>query len=101
VLGEVRARGLALFWVNNWPIICAGGVADFSSDFERVGRKLGEMALSILRDDVPIGRLPLQPDQGERLGLNLDRCRELGLSVSDDVIARFDAVQRTESGARG
>jgi len=93
LLEIVRERGLALFWVNNWPIARAGGVADFSSDFEKAGGLLGEMAMKILRDSAPIDTIPFCEDPGERFGLNLRRCAELGITVRDEVRARFHAVQ--------
>ena len=95
LLRIVRERGLALFWVNNWPIARAGGVADFSSDFEKTGERLGEMAVKILRG-VSVGAIPFSEDPGERFTLNLRRCAELGILVRDDVRARFHAVQAAD-----
>jgi hypothetical protein len=86
-------NGAALFWVNNWPIIAAGGVADFSSHFEEVGKLLSTQALAILRDGRPVGEVAFAEDPGERFSLNLRRCAELSLEVSDAVRARFQTVQ--------
>lgn len=86
-------NGAALFWVNNWPIIAAGGVADFSSHFEEVGRLLAGQALAILRDGRPIAEVPFSEDPGECLALNLRRCAELALEVSDALRSRFQIVQ--------
>ena len=92
VLEVTGAAGLPLFWVNNYPIIEAGGVADFSSDFERVGQALGRMALRILRDGVPPDEVPFEEDPGQRLGLNLGRCAELKLTVSEELKKCFQAT---------
>lgn len=86
-------RGVPLFWVNNWPIIAAGGVADFSSHFEEVGRLLSTQALAILRDGRPVSEVPFEEDPGESFSLNLRRCAELSLQVSDEVRSRFRVVQ--------
>ena len=85
--------GAALFWVNNWPIVAAGGVADFSSHFEAVGKLLAAQALGILRDGRPAAEIGFAEDPGERLSLNLRRCAELSLAVSDGLRARFHTVQ--------
>jgi hypothetical protein len=89
VLEMVRDRHLPLFWINNVPIVKAGGIGDFSSDFETVGERLGEMSLQVLRDDVPIGDIPFAEDPGERLTLNLQRCEELGITADVEVRKRF------------
>src|SRR5262249_13298171 len=64
LLEAVRTRELPLFWINNVPIVKAGGVADFSSDFEKVGERLGEMSVSILKDGVAVGEIPFADDPG-------------------------------------
>jgi hypothetical protein len=92
VLEIVRDRDLPLFWVNNGPVVKAGGVADFSSDFERVGERLGDMSLQVLRDEVPVGDIPFANDPGERLTLNLQRCHELGITAADEIRKRFHRV---------
>jgi hypothetical protein len=99
ILEIVRDRQLPLFWINNVPVVKAGGVADFSSDFEKVGERLGEMALQVLRDEIPISTIPLAEDQGERLTLNRQRVEELGITVGEDVRKRFHRVLARESGA--
>lgn len=85
--------GAALYWVNNWPIIAAGGVADFSSHFEKVGKVLGKQALALLRGGKKPQEIGFAADPGQRLSLNLRRCTQLGLEVTPEVRARFDAVQ--------
>jgi ABC-type uncharacterized transport system substrate-binding protein len=92
LLANVRERRLPLFWINNVPIVRAGGVADFSSDFERVGEHLGAMALRVLRDGVPMSEVQFAGDPGERLTLNARRCADLGLPVREQVRARFHRV---------
>jgi ABC-type uncharacterized transport system substrate-binding protein len=92
LLAFVRARRMPLFWINNASVVQAGGVADFSSDFEKVGERLGEMSLAILRDRTPMCTIPFEADQGERFTLNLRRCAELGITPGDGVRARFHAV---------
>jgi ABC-type uncharacterized transport system substrate-binding protein len=87
-----RARRVPLFWVNNAAIIKQSGVADFSSDFEAVGHRVGRMCLSILRDGKPVSEVPFENDPGQKLTLNLPGCHELGLSAPPEVRARFDEV---------
>ena len=65
ILRFVRQKAIPLFWVNNLPIIEAGGVADFSSDFESVGKLLGAMSLRLLRDKIPIQEIKYQADPGK------------------------------------
>lgn len=89
-------HGVALFWVNNWPIVSsdvAGGVADFSSDFERVGRLLARQTLATLREGRTVGEVGFAEDPGQRLGLNLQRCADLHLNVSDSLRMRFQVVK--------
>jgi ABC-type uncharacterized transport system substrate-binding protein len=92
VLTIVRDRGLPLFWVNNANIVRAAGVADFSSDFEKVGERLGEMCLRIVRDNASVRAVPFATDQGERFSLNLRRCSELGLAPGEHTRQRFHAM---------
>jgi ABC-type uncharacterized transport system substrate-binding protein len=94
LLTFTRAKRIPLFWVNNAAIIKAAGVADFSSDFEAVGRLLGTMALSILRDGTPAKELPFQEDPGEKFTLNVAGLRELGLTATPEVEARFHEIAR-------
>lgn len=89
ILSFVRQKAVPLFWVNNLPIIEAGGVADFSSDFENVGKLLGAMSLQLLRDKIPIQEIGYQADPGEKLGINLRGCRELSIEVSPQLLDRF------------
>ncbi|MFL6652946.1 MAG: ABC transporter substrate-binding protein, partial [Sulfurifustaceae bacterium] len=77
-----EAHEVPLVWVNNPSIIERFGVADFSSDFEAIGRLVGSLALDILRDGKPINSIPVQEDPGARRVLNLKRARALGLAVS-------------------
>src|SRR5579871_163921 len=79
LLEWAKKESAALFWVNNWPIIAAGGVADFSSHFEAVGKILGRQAVAILRDKKTPQEIGFAADPGQRLSLNLRRCAELSL----------------------
>jgi ABC-type uncharacterized transport system substrate-binding protein len=88
-----KQNASALFWVNNWPIIAAGGVADFSSHFEKVGRILGTQAMALLRGEKSPQQIGFAADPGQKLSLNLRRCAELSLEVSSEVRRRFDVVQ--------
>lgn len=83
----------ALFWVNNWPIIASGGVADFSSRFEAVGKILGRQALAILRDGRSMDAIGFAEDPGELFSLNLARCVELALDVPEALRTRFHVVE--------
>lgn len=86
------AHEVPLVWVNNPAIIERFGVADFSSDFEAIGRIVGGLALEILRDGKPIDSIPLQEDPGARRVLNLKRARALGLAVAASTRAKFHEV---------
>jgi ABC-type uncharacterized transport system substrate-binding protein len=88
-----KQNAAALFWVNNWPIIAAGGVADFSSHFEKVGRILGTQAMALLRGEKSPQQIGFAADPGQKLSLNLRRCAELSLESSSEVQRHFDVVQ--------
>ena len=92
VLRFVRQKAIPLFWVNNLPIIEAGGVADFSSDFESVGKLLGTMSLRLLRDKIPVQQIRYQTDPGEKFGINLKECKELSIPVSPQILDRFHTI---------
>lgn len=92
ILTIVRGRRLPLFWVNNPAIVQADGIADFSSDFEKVGERVGEMCLEVLRNHTPMSAVPFAADQGERFTLNLRRCSELGVSVGEETRKRFHTL---------
>lgn len=94
VMAFVKTRRVPLFWINNPNIISAVGVADFSSDFEKVGRTLAPMALAILRDGTHVKQLSYEPDPGQRTLLNLRVCNELGYTPSEPLQKRFDEVLR-------
>ncbi len=94
ILDATKEGGVPLFWVNNPAIVKTGGVADFSSDFESVGRLLGDMAVRILVEKATMDDISFAADPGQCFTLNLVRCVELGLTVSDHVISRFHKVQR-------
>ena len=92
ILSFVRKKTMPLFWVNNLPIIEAGGVADFSSDFESVGKLLGVMSLRLLRDNIPVQEIKYQADPGEKFGINLKVCEELSITVSPQLLGRFHTI---------
>lgn len=92
ILSFVRKNAIPLFWVNNLPIIEAGGIADFSSDFEGVGKLLGAMSLRLLRDEIPIQEIKYQADPGEKLGINLKGCEELSIVVPAQILNRFHTI---------
>ena len=92
ILHFVRQKAIPLFWVNNLPIIEAGGVADFSSDFESVGKLLGAMSLRLLRDKTLVQEIGYQTDPGEKFGINLRRCEELSITVSPQLLDRFHTI---------
>jgi ABC-type uncharacterized transport system substrate-binding protein len=87
-----KAHKVPLVWVNNPSIIERYGIADFSSDFEAVGRVIGNLALSILRDGKPVDQIPLQEDPGARRTLNLRLARSLGMQVPEALHSRFTEV---------
>lgn len=86
----VKTNHVPLLWVNNFPVIQACGVADFSSDFFRVGMRVGELAHALLFENATPRDLGLSPDPGQKSGLNLSRCAELDIVVPPGVKARFD-----------
>ena len=92
ILHFVRQKAIPLFWVNNLPIIEAGGVADFSSDFESVGKLLGAMSLRLLRDKIPVQEIRYQADPGEKFGINLKGCEELSIAVPPQILNRFHTI---------
>lgn len=86
-------RGVPLVWVNNPSVIERFGVADFSSDFEKIGQIVGKLALDILRDGMSPADIPLQDDPGARRTLNQKRLSKLGGAGAPAAIrAKFDAV---------
>ena len=92
ILSFVRKKGIPLFWVNNLPIIEAGGIADFSSDFESVGKLLGAMSLQLLRDKISVQEIRYQEDPGEKFSINLRGCKELAISVSPQLLDQFHII---------
>jgi ABC-type uncharacterized transport system substrate-binding protein len=86
------AHELPLFWVNNPGVIERCGVADFSSDFEGVGRVLGRLTHGMLFGDLTIDAIPFQEDPGERRLLNAGRARSLGFDPSPATCAKFEEV---------
>lgn len=92
ILRFVKRKAIPLFWVNNFPIIEAGGVADFSSDFESVGKLLGAMGLQLLRDKIPVQEIKYQADPGEKFSINLKGCEELSIAVSPQLLGRFHTI---------
>jgi len=85
-------RSVPLFWVNNPAIVERVGIADFSSDFEAVGRVIGNLALDVLRDGRPIGGIPLQDDPGVRRTLNVRRARQLGVEIPAATRTKFSEI---------
>jgi ABC-type uncharacterized transport system substrate-binding protein len=92
LMQAVQERHILLFWVNNLSIVRTCGMADFSSNFERVGERIGEMTVRLLRDGVPIGDMPFAEDPGERFSLNLRRCKELRINPSEEVVRKFHSI---------
>jgi ABC-type uncharacterized transport system substrate-binding protein len=92
LLRFVERKRALLCWVNNPGIIEHLGFADFSSDFEAVGRSVGALALRIARDGESPKDIPLQPDPGQRLLLNLRTAALHGLAVPGDVVSKFDEI---------
>lgn len=86
------AREVPLFWVNNPGVVERCGVADFSTDFEAVGRVLGRLTHQLLSGEVAMDGIPFQDDPGQRLLLNAARARSLGFEPSAATCARFDEV---------
>ncbi|HEY3699546.1 MAG TPA: hypothetical protein VGK97_09455 [Spongiibacteraceae bacterium] len=86
----VRAYGVPLLWVNNFPVIQDCGVADFSSDFFRVGMCVGDLAHALLFEGATPKDLGLLPDPGQKTGLNLSRCAALNIDVPAALRSKFD-----------
>ena len=85
---------LPLFWINNASIVRTGGVADFSSDFQKIGYLLGEMAARLLAAGTKSQEISFAPDPGELFTLNLARCQQLGITVTEQLASRFHRVVR-------
>lgn len=92
LLSFVKRKRALLCWVNNPGIVEHAGLADFSSDFEAVGRVVGSLALRILKGGELPSAIPLQADPGQRLLLNLRVAREHNLEPTRDTVSRFDEV---------
>jgi ABC-type uncharacterized transport system substrate-binding protein len=92
LLSFVERRRALLCWVNNPGIVEHTGLMDFSSDFEAVGRVVGEVALRIVKGGEAPSSIPLQADPGQRLLLNLRTATEHGLQVERSLMMRFDEV---------
>ncbi len=92
VLNVTRKNGIPVFWVNNFSIVKIGGIADFSSDFERVGKLIGSMSLQILLDKVPIEEIRFREDPGEKFGLNLKTCKDMSIQVPKEVLDSFHII---------
>lgn len=90
---HIRANDLPLAWVNNAAIIGVEGVMDFSSDFEKIGRRLADMALGILRDGKSMDDVGYDPDPGVRSLLNTIRLDALGVTVDEETRKAFSHVQ--------
>ena len=92
VLNVTRRKGIPVFWVNNLSIVRAGGIADFSSDFERVGELIGLMSLQLLCDKVPIEEIKYREDPGEKFSLNLKTCKDMSIQVPQEVLDSFHMI---------
>ena len=92
VLNVMRKNGIPIFWVNNFSIVRIGGIADFSSDFERVGKLIGSMSLQLLRDKVPIEEIKFREDPGEKFSLNLKACKDMSIQVPQEVLDSFHMI---------
>ncbi len=92
VLNIMRKKSIPVFWVNNLSVVRAGGIADFSSDFESVGKLIGSMSLQLLRDKIPIEKIRFQEDPGEKFSLNLKACKEMSIHVPQEVMAKFHMI---------
>jgi ABC-type uncharacterized transport system substrate-binding protein len=92
VLNVMRKKSIPVFWVNNLSVVRAGGIADFSSDFEGVGKLIGSMSLQLLRDKIPIEKIRFQEDPGEKFSLNLKACKERSIHVPQEVMDKFHMV---------
>lgn len=92
LLSFVERTGALLCWVNNPGIIEQVGLADFSSDFEAVGRTIGDVVLRIVKGGEAPSAIPLRPDPGQRLLLNLNTAAKHGLSIDRATASRFHEV---------
>lgn len=90
LLSFIDRTGSLLCWVNNPGIIEHTGLADFSSDFEAVGRSVGHVVMRIVKGGEPPSSIPLQPDPGQRLLVNLRTAARHGLEIDERLMARFD-----------
>lgn len=77
------------------PIIAAdvdtvarGAVAAYGADFFKLGRLTAQQAISILRDGVRAGTIPIAMEDDRDLAINLTVAQELGLELPQSVIDR-------------
>ncbi|MCP4269565.1 MAG: hypothetical protein GY777_29005 [Candidatus Brocadiaceae bacterium] len=92
VLNVTRKNRIPVFWVNNFSIVRIGGIADFSSDFERVGKLIGSMSLQLLCDKVPIEEIKFKEDPGEIFSLNLKTCNDMSIQVPQEIMDNFHMI---------
>lgn len=68
--------------------VARGAVAAYGADFFKLGRLTGQLAISVLRDGVPAGTLPIAMEEERDLAINLSVAEEIGLELPQSVIDR-------------
>jgi len=81
------------------PVFCAdtstvslGTVATRGLSYHDLGRRTGEMAVSILRDGVDISTIKPEATTSTELIVNPDAAKAFGLTLSDDFVAKGTVV---------
>lgn len=68
--------------------VTRGAVAAYGADFFKLGRLTAQQAISILKDDVDPGTIPIAMEEERDLAVNLSAAEEIGLELPHSVIDR-------------
>ena len=77
----------------NYSFASLGVLGGAGVDFESMGRQAGALVVRILRGAAP-GDLPIEDARRYALVFNLNRARELGVVIPDDILMAADEVYR-------
>jgi len=72
--------------------VSRGAVAAYGADFFKLGRLTAQLAISILRDGVNPGAIPIAMDEDRDLAINLTVARQIGLEIPSSVIDKASII---------
>ncbi len=75
----------------NYAFMAAGMFGGAAVDFAGMGRQAGRMVARILRGEAP-GQIAFEQAERVALVFNLDRARQLGIRIPDDILLAADEV---------